>query len=100
MTPLLRTLEAWTVHQDYFWFLAFLTWLAVAYGAWRRDAGGQRHPWLVLLAGMYALICALEIGLFAVAGNLRAPYEWWDFCLGLALSAAVGAMLQPMLDRV
>jgi signal transduction histidine kinase/CheY-like chemotaxis protein len=99
MTPLIRTLESWTAHQDYFWFLGLLTWLAVAYGAARREGtSGKRHPWLVLLAAMFALICGLEITLFALAANFAAPYLWWDFCLGLALSAAIGAMFQPVLD--
>src|SRR5262245_58058324 len=101
MNPLIRTLESWTAHQDYFWFLGLLTWLAVAYGAARRDGpGGKRHTWLVLFAGMFALICGLEIALFGMASNFAAPYLWWDFCLGLALSAAIGAMFQPTLDRL
>ena len=53
MNAWLRTLEAWTTHQDYVWFLAVLAWAGViAAELWRKENTAARPPrgWLVALA--------------------------------------------------
>ena len=98
MPLLLRTLEDWTTHQDYLWFLAALAWLIVAFGISRADrrASGDQ-TWLLVFAFTAILGAALELVL--CAQNLSVPYTKFDFAMGLTDAAGVAALSWPWLER-
>lgn len=75
MSSILRTLESWTTHQDYAWFLAVLAWGSIAAGVWRR-AGGGNDRWLLgwAFANMGSAIAEMHL----LASDVDGPYVAWD----------------------
>ncbi len=97
MSPLLRTLEAWTTQQDYVWFLAALAWLAVLFGVSRpfRSAPGEHWLFTLALGGLAG--AALELAL--LVQSIRTPYTKFDFAFGLAQALGCAALWWPALER-
>jgi signal transduction histidine kinase/CheY-like chemotaxis protein len=94
MNPLLRTLEEWTTHQDYLWFLAALAWGGVLGAEVRRREHADPAPpngWLVTLAISCVTSALLE--LLLLAQDLLVPYTRFDFAMGAAQAAATGAVM-------
>lgn len=90
MNPALRTLEEWTTHQDYLWFLALLAWAGVMIGEWRHKGqrpGDAPRYWLVTLAASGIATAALELVL--LAQDIAFPYTRLDAAMGAA--QALGA---------
>lgn len=89
MNPVLRTLEEWTTHQDYLWFLGVLAWSAVlAAELQQRTRGAQPNGWLLALAG--SQIAGAVIELLLLAQDILVPYTRFDGAMGAA--QAVGAL--------
>ncbi|MBI5382753.1 MAG: response regulator [Opitutae bacterium] len=84
MTPLLRTLEEWTIHLDYVWFVVVLAWSGVLYAAVRlfRSEANREGRWataLVAAAGMAGGVVEIAFGVFSQGEVFRG----WDSALGL-----------------
>ena len=94
MNPILRLLEDWSTHQDYFWFLALLAWGGVLGAEFRRKEDPAAAPadhWLVALAGSAMLGALLE--LFLLAQDLQIPYARFDAAMGFAQAAGTFALV-------
>ena len=93
MNPALRTLEAWTTHQDYLWFLGLLAWGGVLGGEWRRkgdDGEIAARRWLMLLAvsGMAAAVLELVL----LAQDIAVPYTRLDLAMGIVQATGTAAL--------
>lgn len=88
MNPALRTLEEWTTHQDYFWFLAGLAWAGVIGAEWRRK--GELN-WVGCLA--LAQIAGALAELVLLAQDIRVPYTKLDLAMGAAQAAGTAALI-------
>jgi signal transduction histidine kinase/DNA-binding NarL/FixJ family response regulator len=104
MSPFLRTLEAWTTHQDYLWFLALMAWGAVIGAEFPRKFGRAKTTeasttrwWLIGVAGCAAAGAATELAL--LAQNILWPYIGYDLAMGCAQAAGIAALAWPCLDR-
>ena len=95
MTPLLRTLEDWTTHQDYAWFLAALAWAGVMWGAWPRGrpAAWARDGWLVGLG--FVNLCSAVIELALLARDVPGQYVAWDWAMATAQGAGFVCLAWP-----
>ena len=97
MNPVLRTLDDWATHQDYFWFLALLAWCGVIGAEIRRrpaNAAGEadsQSRWLVALALSMAAGVVLEITL--LAQTIMIPYTRLDAAMGAAQAAGTAALV-------
>lgn len=95
MSPaVLHTLEEWTTHQDYFWFLAVLAWAGViAAEVHREEHTGKltARGWLVALA--LAEIAGAVIELVLLAQDLQVPYTKLDLAMGLAQAGGALALM-------
>ncbi len=90
---LLRLLEEWTTHQDYFWFLAALAWAGVIAAEIRRDEATGRltaRGWLVAFS--LAQIAGALLELVLLAQDLQIPYTRLDFAMGLAQALGAAAL--------
>jgi len=94
MNAALRTLEAWTTHQDYLWFLAVLAWSGVLGGEWGRNRsrtdGAQRY-WLMGLA--VSGIAAALLELVLLAQDIKTPYTRADMAMGFAQAFGTSALI-------
>lgn len=90
---ILRTLEDWTLHQDFFWFLAALAWAGFLGAALRRKEPGGKiaDGWLVALA--FFQIGGALVELLLIAQDILIPYPKFDFAMGLAQAGRAGALL-------
>ncbi len=93
MTLLLRTLEDWTTHQDYFWFLAALAWSGVVLGIWRRNTGatGRWTHWQLGWAAANVGSSLIELVLLSI-NDRTGSYLFWDRLMSAALAAATASL--------
>jgi signal transduction histidine kinase/DNA-binding response OmpR family regulator len=94
MNAALRTLEAWTTHQDYLWFLAVLAWSGVLGGEWGRNrsrADGAQRYWLMGLA--VSGIAAALLELVLLAQDIKTPYTRADMAMGFAQAFGTAALI-------
>src|SRR3954454_15978292 len=93
MNPFLRSLEDWSTHQDYWWFLAVLAWGGVLGAELRRrgNNGAAENRWIMVLAASQMTGALLELVL--LAQDLTAPYLKFDLAMGAAQACGTGAMM-------
>lgn len=96
MNPVLRTLELWTTHQDYLWFLAVLAWSGVIAAEFRRREDADREienpvGWRIALAASF--ICGALVELVLLAQDLKQPYTRLDAAMGTAQAGGIAALV-------
>jgi len=94
MNPALRTLEEWTTHQDYLWFLAVLAWGGVLGAEFRpkeNSNGAAAKPWLIAYA--LAQIVGALVELVLLAQDLLVPYTKLDLAMGAAQAGGAMALV-------
>jgi hypothetical protein len=102
MTLILRTLDDWTTHQDYVWFLAALAWAAVLTAVLRRriSTGRDRGNWIALWATANFASALVELVLLSIHDHTD-KYLVWDRVMSAAGCAASSALCWGALpDRV
>lgn len=93
VTALLHTLESWSMHQDYLWFLAALAWLSVAVGAWPQVPRGAQRRYLALFGVAVGCTGSAVVELVLLSQDLRGPYVGWDRAMGVAQGATTAFLL-------
>lgn len=84
MNLLLRTLEDWTTHQDYLWFLAALAWVAAAAACKITRTGFGETGWLAVWALANGICAAAQLALLTRHYEPGA-YPAWDIILSALL---------------